>query len=224
MAFTFGTGGSGPAFSQFQLAAASAPSFSSQNFGAQPNAQAFGAQGMGGAQGFATPATGQFGAQGAPGFGQAATTLPPGSAFGAPTQQGGFGATGFAVSQAGFAAAAPAVGFGKQGSGFGAAPAPNAFGASSFNGATAVGGLGAKGEGYQITNSICAKMIDQSLESQRFKDCCTGNKGGQPGFGMAGAGGVFASCDSLQEVVLARDVTSNMCAITILCLKHENQS
>jgi hypothetical protein len=225
-------------------------------FGAQPNAPAFGAQGMGGAQGFATPAPSQFSAQGASGFGQAA----PVSSFGAPAQQGGFGATGYAVHQAGFAAAAPATGFATQGSGFGAAPAPNSFGAPSFNAAPASGGFGGtgfgagatpasfnaggtvgfqsqtfgappgfsksagdKGEGNMMVNSNCAKMTDNSNESQRFQDYRTGNKGGQQGFGMAGAGGAPAPCNSLQEVVLARDIASNMCALTILCFEHETK-
>ncbi len=43
-----------------------------------------------------------------------------------------------------------------------------------------------------VVNSNCAKMTDQSLESQRFKDYSTGNKGGQSGFGMAVTGGVPA--------------------------------
>jgi hypothetical protein len=220
-------------------------------FGAQPNARAFGAQGMGGTQGFATPAPSQFSAQGASGFGQAA----PVSSFGAHVQQGGFGAT---APRAGFAAAAPATGFATQGSGFGVAPAPNSFGAPSFNAAPASGGFGGtgfgagaapasfigggfqsqtfgaqpgfsksagdKGEGNMIVNSNCAKMKDQSIESQRFKDYSTGNKGGQQGFGIAGAGGAPAPCNSLQEVVLARDIASNMCALTILCFEHENQT
>ena len=43
-----------------------------------------------------------------------------------------------------------------------------------------------------VVNSYCAKMTDQSNESQRFKDYSTGNKGGQLGFGMAVTGGVPA--------------------------------
>ena len=150
MAFNFGSGfgvPQQPAFSQFQQAAAPASTFGVQSFGAQPNAPAFGAQGVGGAQGFVTPATGQFGAQGASGFGQATTTLPQGSAFGAAAQQGGFGATGYAAPQGGFAPALSAIGFGNQGSGFGVAPAPNAFGAPSFNGAPTSGGFGGTGFG-----------------------------------------------------------------------------
>ena len=49
---------------------------------------------------------------------------------------------------------------------------------------------GDKGDGNFITNSICAKMKDQSLESRRFEDYRTGNKGVQQGFGMAVAGGM----------------------------------
>ena len=75
-----------------------------------------------------------------------------------------------------------------------------------------------------IVNSNCAKMKDQSIESQRFKDYSAGSKGGLQGFGMAGAGGAPAPCNSLQEVVLARDIASNMCALTILCFEHENQT
>jgi hypothetical protein len=270
MAFNFGSGfgvPQQPAFSQFQQSAP-ASTFGVQSFGAQPNAPAFGAQGLGGAQGFATsapnqfsaagagfgtgfgaqpnapafgapgmgsaqgfvtPATGQFGAQGTSGFGQATTTLPQGSAFGAAAQQGGFGATAYAAFQGGFAPAAAAIGCGNQGSGFGAAPAPNAFRASSFNVAPASGGFGAtafgaaaapasfnaggtvgfqsqtycaqlgfsksagdEGDGNVIVNSNCAKMTDQSNESQLLKDYSTGNKGGQQGFGMAGAGGATA--------------------------------
>jgi hypothetical protein len=128
------------------------------------------------------------------------------------------------------AAAAPAIGLANQGSGFGAAPAPNyiygnAFGAPSFNAAPASGGFSAYGFGVcaapasfnaggmvgfqsqtygaqpafsksagdkgDVVQSICAKMMDRSLESQRFEDYSTGNtgKGGQQGFGMAVAGG-----------------------------------
>jgi hypothetical protein len=118
MAFNFGSGfgvPQQPAFSQFQQAAAHASTFGVQSFGAQPNAPAFGAQGMGGAQGFATPAPNPFAAACAPNS----------------PHQGGFGA------------AAPAIGFATQGSGFGVAPAPNAFGAPSFNTAPASGGFGA---------------------------------------------------------------------------------
>jgi hypothetical protein len=86
MAFNFGSGfgvPQQPAFSQFQQAAAPASTFGVQSFGAQPNAPAFGDQGMGGAQGFATPAPNQFSAAGA-GFGTGFGAQPNAPAFGAP--------------------------------------------------------------------------------------------------------------------------------------------
>ena len=237
-----------PAFSQFQQAAAPAATFGVQSFGAQPNAPAFGAQGMGGAQGFATPATGQFGAQGASGFGQAAHVSAFGApaqqgglgATGYAAPQAGFGAAapaiGFATQGSGFGVAPAPNSFGA--SSFNAAPASAGFGdgaaPASFNAGGTVGfqsqtfgaqpafskSAGDKGDGNTIVNPNCAKMTDQSNESQRLKDNSKGNKGGQQGFGMAVLGGAPAPCNSLQEVVLARDIASNMCAFTILCFEH----
>ena len=191
-------------------------------FGTPQQGSAIGGYGQG-QTGFAAPAANAFGQPAGMGaFGAPTQQGGFGGATGYAAPQGGFGAA--AAPSVSFGSAAPAsfgatsFGAGAAVGGFGGNSGFGAGGASSF---TANGGggfhnqqatYGGQGKGLQTgfqggkdgtgdnctVNSICARMRDQTLESQRFIDYSQGKKGSAPAAsfvsgGFAGAVGGAAA-------------------------------
>ena len=189
MAFTFGGGAGGAGFGAPQQNAFNtpAPAFGA-NFGGQMNAQPFGAQAIGGAQGnFTTPAANQFAA---PATGYAAP-------FGAQAAAQPFGVQGMGAAQ-GFGTPAGTQ-FGAAGAPFGQPAAASAFGApgqqtgfgAAGYGAAAQGALGQAGMGgFAAAPAVgyAAQTFAPTFGQSSFAPA-TGGFAGANAFG-AGAGAV----------------------------------